>query len=139
MPFTTYLEDLVLNYAYGNATPPSIATRYVGLSTTLPNAAGGNITEPTIGTNGYTRVAYTNNTTNFPTTAADAKSNATAITFPTSTGAWLAGAALGYFFFSDAATGGNILDYATLNSPQMVAGSGATISFAIGAFTGSLS
>lgn len=135
MAFTTYLDDLLVNCIFGAVaiTPP--ATIYVGLSSTLPTVAGANITEPTIGTNSYTRAATTNNTTNWPTTATNNKSNGTAITFPTSSGAWLASASLGYLFFSDAASGGNILGFAALNNPQVVASSGATLSFSIASLT----
>jgi hypothetical protein len=135
MGFTTYTDDNIVNALYGGVALAVPATLYVGLSSTQPTVAGGNITEPIIGTNGYTRVAVTNNTTNFPTTSSDAKSNGTAITFPNSTGAWLSGVALGYFCIYDASSGGNLLAYAALNSPQAVAGSGSTISFAAGAMT----
>jgi hypothetical protein len=135
MAFTTYLADALVNEVFGgtNWTPPT--TIYIGLSSTLPTVAGGNITEPTIGTNGYARASAANNTTNFPATSSNNKSNGAAITFPTSTGAWLSSASLGYLFFSDAATGGNILGFATLNNPQVVASSGATLSFAVGSLT----
>ncbi|RII32863.1 hypothetical protein D2A34_21960 [Clostridium chromiireducens] len=135
MAFSTYLANALVNEVFGgvNWAPP--ATIYTGLSSTAPTATGGNITEPTIGTNGYARAAATNNTTNFPTTATNNKSNGAAITFPTSTGAWLASASLGYLVFYDAATGGNVLGYAALNNPQVVASSGATLSFAIGSLT----
>ena len=132
MAFTTYLADALVNEVFGgvNFTPPT--TLYIGLSSTLPVVGGTNITEPTVGTNGYARASAANNTTNFPTTTTNNKSNGAAITFPTSTGAWLTAASLGYLVFYDAATGGNVLGYAALNNPQVVASSGATLSFAIG-------
>ena len=135
MAFSTYLADALVNEIFGavNFTPPT--TLYIGLSSTLPTAAGGNITEPTIGTNGYARASVVNNTTNFPSTSSNNKSNGTAITFIASTGAWLASAQLGYLFFSDAASGGNILGFAALNNPQVVASSGATLSFAASSLT----
>ncbi|OPJ63672.1 phage tail fiber protein [Clostridium chromiireducens] len=135
MAFTTYLADALVNEIFGavNFTPPT--TIYIGLSSTLPTVAGGNITEPAIGTNGYARASVANNTTNFPTTSSNNKSNGVAINFPTSTGSWLAAAQLGYLFFSDTATGGNILGFAALNNPQVVASSGATLSFAAGSLT----
>lgn len=135
MAFSTYLADALVNEVFGgvNFVPPT--TLYIGLSSTLPTVAGGNITEPTIGTNGYARASATNNTTNFPSTSSNNKSNGIAITFPTSTGAWLAAASLGYLFFSDAASGGNILGFAALNNPQVVASSGATLSFAASSLT----
>jgi len=135
MAFTTYLADALVNEVFGgvNFTPPT--TLYIGLSSTLPVVGGTNITEPTVGTNGYARASVANNTTNFPTTSTNNKSNGTAITFPTSTGAWLSSASLGYLVFYDAATSGNVLGFASLNNPQVVASSGATLSFAIGSLT----
>lgn len=132
MAFSTYLADAIVNEVFGgvNYTPPT--TLYIGLSSTLPTVAGGNITEPTIGTNGYARASVANNTTNFPTTTTNSKSNGVAINFPTSTGSWLASASLGYLVIYDAATAGNVLGFAALNNPQVVASSGATLSFAIG-------
>jgi hypothetical protein len=135
MPFTTYAADLIVNNLFGGVAYTAPTTIYIGLSSTLPTAAGGNITEPTIGTNGYARAAVTNNTTNFPSTSTNNKSNGAAITFPTSTGSWLSSASLGYLVFYDAATGGNIIGYAALNNPQVVASSGATLSFAAGSLT----
>ncbi|MDR3598119.1 hypothetical protein [Clostridium sp.] len=135
MPFTTYLADGLVNQVFGAVSFTAPTTLYIGLSSTLPTVSGGGITEPTIGTNGYARAAVANNTTNFPSTSSNNKSNGAAITFPTSTGSWLSSASLGYLFFSDAATGGNILGYATLNNPQVVASSGATLSFASSSLT----
>ena len=67
--FTTYLDDAIVNQIFGGVayTPP--ANIYIGLSSTLPTVAGGNITEPAIGTNGYARASVANNTTNFPSTS----------------------------------------------------------------------
>ena len=135
MAFSTYLADALVNEVFGAVNFVAPTTLYIGLSSTLPTVAGGNITEPTIGTSAYARASVTNNTTNFPTTSTNAKSNGAAITFPTSTGAWLASASLGYLVFYDAATAGNVLGYAALNNPQVVASSGATLSFAIGSLT----
>jgi len=129
MPFTYYLDNQLINEAFGGVayTPP--ATLYVGLSTTAPAQGGTGITEPS--GNGYARVAVTNNTTNFPNATNGSKSNGTTITFPASTGSW---GTVGYFFVADAASAGNILAYGTLNNPQTVS-SGDTLSFAVGALT----
>jgi hypothetical protein len=133
MPYSTYLANQLLNEAFGGAayTPP--ATIYIGLSSTTPTAAGGNVTEPSTGS--YARVVVTNNTTNWPTTSTGSKSNATVITFPASTAAWLASAALTSFVIYDAATAGNMLASGALNNPQIVNSSGVTLSFAVGTLT----
>lgn len=61
--------------------------------------------------------------------------NLSALTFPTPTGAWSAGAPLGYWFMSDAATGGNILASGQLFTAAVVtSASSPAPSFAPGAF-----
>lgn len=129
--FADYAENKMLDHVFGGADFARPATLYIGLSTTTITDAGGNITEPG---NGYARVAVTNNTTNFPAASAGAKSNGAPITFPAATGSW--GTILD-FFIADAASGGNIIAYGTLNASQAVA-SGETINFAVGALSISL-
>ena len=133
MPYATYLDNLLLNEAFGGAAYTPAATIYVGLSSTTPTAAGGNVTEPSTGA--YARVAVANNTTNFPTTSTGSKSNGAAINFPASTAAWLASAPLTNFLIYDALSGGNLLAFGTLNNPQIVNSSGVSLSFAIGSLT----
>lgn len=128
-----YLEKKLLDGALGGADFVRPATVYVGLSTTTITDAGGSITEPS--GNGYARVAVTNNSTNFPAAsgAGAAKSNGTAITFPTATGSW---GTVTDWFISDASSGGNIMFDGALASSRAVA-NGDTPSFAAGdlAFT----
>lgn len=133
MPYSTYMNNQLLNAAFGGAayTPP--ATIHIGLSSTTPTAAGGNVTEPITGA--YARVAIPNNIANWPTTSTASKSNANAITLPVSTAAWLASAPLTNFLIYDAATAGNLLAFGTLNNPQIVNSSGVTLSFAAGQIT----
>jgi hypothetical protein len=79
---TAYLQkanDQVWNIAYMNG--GALVPVFIALSSTLPTAAGGNVTEPNTGTNygGYQREAFQS-----PTTAsAGACSNGGVITFPT--------------------------------------------------------
>ena len=124
--FADFLENELLDHVFGAATFTPAATLYMGLSTTTITDAGANITEP-VG-NGYERKAITNNATNFPAASGGAKSNGVEIAFAQATGAW--GDILD-FFFSDAATGGNIYCYATLNVHKVVT-DGDTLTFAIG-------
>lgn len=130
--FTNAYESTILNLLYGAVgspyTPPG--TYYVALFSTAP-------TDSTAGTelsgNGYARVAVTNNTTNFGAAGSGgaARANATAITFPTATGAWSAATS---WAFMDASTAGNNLVYGDLTTPKTLA-SGDTASFAIGALS----
>lgn len=133
MPFTTFLDSSLLRTVFGAVAYSPPGTVYLGLSATQPDASGGNITEPS--GNGYARVGVTNNSTNFPIPTAGSTENANAITFPTSTGAWVNSEPLEYFFISDAATGGNVLAYGTITNPQVVNSSGAVISFPAGTLT----
>ena len=103
----------------GNVAWSAGTTLYFGLSSTLPTYAGSNITEPS--GSGYARVAITNDQTNFPAWVAGSsettETSAVAITFPTSTGAWLAGASLAYLIAWSASTGGTPYACWTMSNP----------------------
>lgn len=124
--FADYLENELLDHAFGAALFTPAGTLYVGLSTTAINDAGGNITEPS--GNNYARVAVTNNATNFPAASGGAKSNGLAITFPQASGAW---GTVTHFFISDAPSGGNIYCWGALTASKEVT-TGDTLSFAVG-------
>jgi hypothetical protein len=86
-------------------------TLYFAMFTATPGPTGGG-TEVTGGN--YARVPFTNNSTNFPATAAQIKSNASAVQFPNpSTAAWGTPQAWGAY---DAATAGNLWFYGSLSS-----------------------
>jgi len=127
MSFGDFLENELLDHVWGASAYTAPVTLYVGLSTTLPTDAGGNITEPS-GANGYARVAVTNNLTNWPAAIGGAKSNGSLIAFPTATASW---GTVSWFFISDAASGGNMLGWGTLTNPKTI-DSGDTASFQIG-------
>lgn len=124
--FTDFLELKLLDHVFGAAAYTAPATLYVALSTTTITDAGGNMTEP-VG-NAYARVAVTNNATNWPAASAGAKSNGTAINFPTATGSW---GTIIDFAIMDAASAGNMLGYGTLTTAKAIT-TGDTPSFAVG-------
>lgn len=126
MSFGDYLENKVLDHVWGNTAYSAPATLYVGLSTSTPTDAGGNITEPSGGN--YSRVAVTNNTTNWPNASGGAKSNGTAITFPTASASW---GTVTYAIIMDLASGGNMLAYGQLTTSKTI-DAGDTTSFPIG-------
>lgn len=144
MPFSNYLDQKLLQYAFGNVawTPP--ATVYVGLSSSQPTqvpASNWNVTEPS--GNGYARPGIANNDTSIVAVGSEPTAGyevtiATAVTFTESTGPWLAGATLGYFVLFDAATGGNVLAYGPLNPPIEVPGAGYLPDFPANQLTTSL-
>lgn len=127
--FADYLENKLLDHALGAASWSPPATVYFGLSTSTITDAGGNITEPS-GSN-YARKSESNNDTLFPAASGGSKTNGADITFPTPSGSW---GVITDFFISDAASGGNILAYGALTSPQTVS-SGNIVKFLTGALT----
>ena len=135
MSFCDFLERELIDHVLGGATPANVysppATLYIGLSRTSVTTftdAGTGYSEPP--GNGYARVAVANTTTNWSaaTGTPTVKTNATAITFPTATGAW---GTITYFFIADAASGGNILMKGQLTTSKSVA-NGDTLTFAAG-------
>ena len=126
MPATYYLANKLLDHQVGKASY-TMPTVYVGLSSTTPTLAGGNVTEPSGGN--YSRVTTSAATWN--SAASGATSNAAAITFGQASADWLAGANLTYGVIYDAATNGNLLAYGALATPKNVL-SGDTASIAIG-------
>lgn len=128
MGATNYFKGKMLDLAFGAVPYTFPSSYYVGLSTSDPGAAGSLAGEPTIGVAGYARVAVARNTTNFP--SANPTVNGVTITFPTSTGAWAAGANLTHFFLADAASAGNVLTSAAAATPiRKVDGSGIALTF----------
>lgn len=125
--FGNYLEDKLLDHVFGNTAYSAPATIYIGLSKADPLDDGSGIDEP-VGGN-YSRVAVTNNTTNWPNSVAGAKSNGTAITFPTASAGW--GVCTHFFLYTTASGAGNLLGHAQLTNSKTV-DSGDTLSFAIG-------
>lgn len=115
MAITTYQANKVNDYLFGGTAFTPSTTYYLGLSTTAIGSAGTGVTEPSGGA--YTRVAVTNNKTNFTVSSGGIIKNATQIEFPESTTAW---GTITYVFIADSLTGGNILYYDALTTPRTV-------------------
>lgn len=115
MSFSDYLENKLLDHAFGATAYSAPATLYVGLSTTPIADDGSGITEPSGGA--YARVAVTNSPANWPAAVGGAKANGTAVTFPQATAGW---GTLTHAFVSDAASGGNILAAGALATSRSV-------------------
>ena len=127
--FTNYLEAALLNHVFGKGTY-TVPTIYVALGTNSsdPSATGSGFTE--VSGTGYTRKS---------TAAADWNSaalsgsveeitNANAVIFAQAGGSW---GTVRYFALFDAGgvSGGNMLGWGVLSSPQAV-GTGDTVQFA---------
>ena len=123
-----YLENVLLDEVLGGAdyTPP--ATVYLALFTAAPSDSGGG-TEVSGG--GYTRVAVTNNSTNFPAASGGSKSNGVDMTFPQATADW--GTVVAFAIF-DASTAGNMLYWGDLTTSKTI-NDGDTAKFAAGDIT----
>lgn len=123
---TNYLEGKLLDLVFGAVAFAAPGTLYLAAFTVAPGETGGG-TEVTGGS--YARVAVTNNTTNFP--SANPKLNGTAISFPQASASWGTVVAVGWM---DAASGGNMLTYCTLDTSKDIT-SGDTLTFAAGALS----
>jgi hypothetical protein len=120
MSFADFWEQEILDHVFdiGSYTAPSI---YVGLSTANPGEDASGLAEPS--GNGYARVEVT-----AWSRATSTVDNDSAVTFPEASGSW---GTITHFALFDAATSGNMLAYAALDSSRVVT-SGITPRFAAG-------
>ena len=122
-----YSNNKVLDMIFGGTAYSPPTTLYFGLSQNTANK-NGYVTEPAGG--GYTRVAVTNNLTNFPAASFGTKSNATVITFPAPTADW---GTVQSLFVSDALINGNVLAMADLTSSKALPSGSAAPKIAVSA------
>lgn len=116
MSKSNYLENKVLDHVLGGGDFTRPATVYIALSTTDPTPDGaGTFTEPS--GNNYSRLAVTNNSTNFPAASSGAKSNGVDFTFATPSGTW---GTITHFAVFDASSAGNMLFWAELTTPKTI-------------------
>lgn len=109
---TAYFLDLVAGNVFRTKTSPAIpAAYYIGLSKTVPNLSGDNVSEPSGG--GYARVKLTDLSTPSDGTV----TNNSAIDFAESTAAW---GTVTHFVVYDALTDGNLLMYGQLTTSRSV-------------------
>jgi hypothetical protein len=113
--YSNYLRDKINDHVHGGGDYTRPTTTYFALMTTMPTASGGG-TEASGGS--YARVAVTNNSTNWPASSGQAKTNGTAIVWGTQTTSL--GTVLGIAEY-DASTGGNLLTFALLNTSVTIA------------------
>jgi hypothetical protein len=110
--FADYWENKILDHIFskGNYTPPTI---YIGLLTAEPNDDGSGLAEPS--GNSYARVQTS--APDWNAASAGSLDNAGDITFPQATGSW---GTITHFALFDAAAGGNLLAYGTLNQSRTI-------------------
>jgi len=117
MNFSNYLEQALMNHVFGGVPYTAPSSLYMGLST----VAVTDTTAPSepAGANGYARqlVTFTRSGYSIYDTQGQADLASTPVAFPEATGDW--GTILSVVIY-DAATGGNILAYATLDASRVV-------------------
>jgi len=137
-----YSENKLIDHLWRGTAFTNPSTIYFGLSTTACSDSSFG-TEVSGGS--YTRVGVTPNSANFANTQASGSgastgtggqtSNLTAITFPAPTANWTPTNQIGWFFWADASTSGNLLGCRALTTPKSVNNGDAAPAFATGAFT----
>ena len=137
MSFTNRTAQALLNSLFGKTSNfgalATVPTIYVALSTTTPNEAGTNVTEP-VG-NAYARVTTAAGDWATATNAdPSVVTNANAVTFPEASGSW---GDLTHFVLYDALTVGNVLGSAALTTPKTPTAGDIPL-FPVGALTCSL-
>jgi len=126
--FTAWYNSIA-DFLFGKTSYVPPTTLYLGLSTTTIAAGGTGITEPSGGA--YARVAMTNNKTTWGTASGGAVANAAEFSFPEATASW---GTITYAFFSDAASGGNLVTFGALTSSRLVENT-TTLTLGIGGCT----
>lgn len=114
MSKSNYLEDRLLDHQLGGPDYVRPATVHVALYTTAPTDAGGGVE---VSGGNYSRVAVTNNSTNFPAASGGTKSNGTVVSFPIPSAGW---GLVTHFGLFDAASGGNLLRWGALTIPKTI-------------------
>lgn len=113
-----YFENAVLGHLFGASSLTVPGTYHIGLwTTTLSDSSTGSTAgEPSGGS--YARVSVTNNGSNWNAVSGGATANTNLIAFAMATASW---GTVTYVGICDAATAGNMIAYAELNSPVSVA------------------
>lgn len=112
--FGNFLRDALNDHLRGGTAYSPAATHYYALMTSMPLASGGGVE---VSGGSYARVAYTNNTSNYPAPSGGTVQNANPIDWGTATGDW--GTIVGVAVY-DASSGGNLLAFALLTTATTV-------------------
>ncbi|HEY5574949.1 MAG TPA: hypothetical protein VIK64_18145 [Anaerolineales bacterium] len=127
MPFSTAIDNSILDHFTAKTTWTSPVATYVGLSSTTPTKAGANVTEPSTG--GYVRQQVT--AAQWDAAASSATANNAEKAFPQATADYVAGANLTHMVIYTASTAGTFLGFKALTVAKPVL-NGDTAKFPIG-------
>lgn len=127
--FTDYMENKLLDHVFRNTAYTPHAEVYVGLFTAAPTDAytGASPTGTEVSGGSYARTQAT-----FGAASGGAISNSGAVTFPTSSAAWNSGSNITHFGIFEDPTGGEMLGWGSITTPQAVGAANITLSYAIG-------
>lgn len=114
---SNYLRDALNNHIHGGPPFSPPGTTYFALMSSRPTAAGGGVE---VSGGSYARVAFTNNTGNWPASSGGTKQNGNAINWGTLTNTAIVAVAVAEY---DAITGGNLLFIYDLTVPVTVGAS----------------
>lgn len=116
MPFSTDIDNKVLDHYDRKASWTMPTAFYVGLSSTTPTKAGANVTEPSGGA--YARVSIS--AAEFNSASGSATTTNADKSFPQATADWLSGVDLTHLVIYDAASAGNFLGFKALTTAKPV-------------------
>lgn len=116
MPFSTAIDNDLLDHFTGKTAWTQPSAIWAGLSSSTPTKGGGNITEPSGGS--YARVQIT--AAQFDAAASSATTTNADKTFPQATADWLSGADLTDLVLFDASSGGNFLAFKAFTTAKPV-------------------
>lgn len=111
--WSTYLRDKINDHVKGGPDYARPSTTYFMPMTAAPTTAGGGTP-----VTGLSRLAYTNNSSNWPASASGVKRNGAVMTFTSSAPSDL-GVIVGIAEY-DASSGGNLLTYGDLDTPRNI-------------------
>ena len=128
MPFSTSRDNEILDHTFGKATWAAQAeARFVGLSSTTPTKAGGNVTEE--GAGGYARINLL--AADMAVAASSTTSNTAEQAFAQATADWLSAANLTDMVMFTLVTAGTFIMFKALTVAKPVL-NGDTAKFAVG-------
>ena len=113
--FSDYLENAALNYVFGSTAYSPSGTYYLGLSTTCPTDANGNVNEPAGGA--YARRSITNAKSFWSTSTTGVIINMNEVAFPEATASW---GSIAYFVMYDQSAGGNLIVWGSGSTPKTI-------------------
>jgi hypothetical protein len=116
------LENRLLDHVFGGPDYTRPATVYMALFTVAPSDPGGGTEVNTGVWTNYARAAVANNATNFPAAVAGVKNNGTTVAFGTASITGTAPTILGFGIY-DAASGGNLMAWASFTGQVVANGS----------------